>query len=160
MDETPPFPLKTTSNPLPYLFICINQQHTCWMVEQPEEASPGSGPEQRVHAVRHPRDGLIPLPLPDQDPALREVGAHHHLEGGSELCCFTAWWGGCAARLALLALLCGEGQARPSRLWAEGGCDQWCEVWGGGHGHTCAAARSGIISGNELELHFEQYSLL
>ena len=41
------------------------------------------------HAVRDPRGGLIPLPLPDQHPAPREVAAqaHLHLEGGSELFC-------------------------------------------------------------------------
>ena len=52
---------------------------------QPEEASRGSGPGQGVHAVRDPRDGLIPLSFPDQHPAPREVAAHHHLELGSEL---------------------------------------------------------------------------
>ena len=48
----------------------------------PEEASPRSGPEQGVHAVRDPMDGLTPLPLPDQHPAPREVAAQHNLKGG------------------------------------------------------------------------------
>ena len=56
------------------------------MVEQPEEASSGSRPEQGDHAVRDLRDGLVPLP--DQHPAPREEAAQHNLEGGSELCCF------------------------------------------------------------------------
>ena len=49
------------------------------------------------HAVRDPRGGLIPLPLPHQHAAPREVAAQAHLHGG--------------------------GQARPTRLPAEGGCE-------------------------------------
>ena len=50
----------------------------------PEEASPRSGPEQGVHAVRDPMDGLTPLLLPDQHPAPREVAAQHNQEGGAQ----------------------------------------------------------------------------
>ena len=71
-------------------------------------------------------------------PAPREVAAHHHLEGGSAASWFTTWWwGGCAERwfgtAALLASPCGGsggGQARPSRLPVEGGCDVRSEVVG------------------------------
>ena len=93
--------------------------------------------------MRDPRDGLKYLPLPNQHPAPREVAVQHHLEGGvvlsSAALWFTTFWEGFAtrwigtdARLALLASLCGGGdggQARPSRLPAEGGgCDGGCEV--------------------------------
>ena len=110
------------------------------MVEQPEEASSGSRPEQGDHAVRDLRDGLIPLPLPDQHPAPREVAAHHHLELGSELGLLPgsllAWE---TVLLALHSLPHSAMVARLDHLGYQLKEGVRSAVYGGGHGNTWAA---------------------